>query len=359
MKHNPWFFLVSLLLVWSLVSTASAQETSNQCLPQAPIEIYAELPRFHNVGTLFDEFRNQIRDKISQLATNYIRRVSKTRYVFEDDKEYLCSKNKIPVREMIAAIEVNTELKDDLRRETISYFTCKGQLIFTENFETRGKELTESNTQQLLTGVRPFILESNEDSETYTLSDSKRMEMLKVHYKKDDQKAQKTKADFFILGQPALSYYENIGKKQSQVSYIVYPLNISYKYDNGGFNVNYNIDSNLEFKISGTDKGQIFYFYNSAKATTFSQFITQFQSHVLGITIFVYRAIIDGFLGALPATEIVSTGSKSDRLLEELNINLSRLVNNVEINEVRVFLQDFKNSVEAGFIKDERPAKAK
>ena len=67
------------------------------------------------------------------------------------------------------------------------------------------------------------------------------------------------------------------------------------------------------------------------------------------------KSFVDFHMYWFPPTELVSTGGQSQRLINELRLNLNRILNNTNINLVEVYLRKLIEAVETGLIQDRRP----
>ena len=63
------------------------------------------------------------------------------------------------------------------------------------------------------------------------------------------------------------------------------------------------------------------------------------------------------WLRRFPTTEVTSSSGSNQRLLNELRIANSRLLNGTELNLVRILIQQYIQAVEKGEFVDNRPKK--
>tara|TARA_R110000868_G_scaffold209490_4_gene459308 strand:+ start:1281 stop:2237 length:957 start_codon:yes stop_codon:yes gene_type:complete len=284
-------------------------------------------------NAVLDEFRGQYRSKISELSQNYI--VHKTPHVitWRSHKGLGCGGRWQAPKTVLASISMATtgrifrfELKG-----------CNGRTLFVETYEA-----TDSESVSLDNYLSGKIEMDNVIR--YELKDESKNRIFELRKMND-------LSSFKFLDQKIMEIYKQ--DKQWQYKALGYEAS----YSNGGFGFNVSMLFPDQRITINWEQDDVRIFDQDFARVPVNTFLTSYSHAVQNSTLSFVASIMKGFMKSLPSTEFVSSGGQNSRFLDDMRLAYTRLLNNLELNLVKQFIQDLIKYLEDGLLKvtDNRP----
>lgn len=308
----------------------------------------------YTLDNLVDEFRAQLRTKLDEVSKNFYPRIAGTTLQYFNDGSTPCPvTHSTPKSKPVIQISVTENRQPGQLVQLVDYYTCNQKVTARESFRSLGTYPKSQPVRDFWNGKASITLASDETEKTYTLFDSKNKETFRIRAHRVPTGIQ---AEFTIFGKIVLSYEEYQSTEESRVSFKGYSYDLEY-LDNGRMQHLHNHWSKAPyFKVALNKEGQLFYYLKDPGPRPLTRFNSGFSAEILDPTFSIYR---DGFKSVLinnwPATQFVSSGIKTSRLLDELRLNFNRLQSKTELQEVEDFFLQLIGNVETGYIEDKRP----
>ena len=310
----------------------------------------------YSIDDLVEEFRGPLTTKVDELKSTFISKQSANMAEYTSHEVVNCLWQDFEAGASLSRLEYFQNLEVNQLREKVSYFGCGESLSLVETVITEGTDLKKGSFDNILKGIRKFDLNKNETRKVYILKNDKDEELFKLAVRRLPNQGKIAK--FFITGSEFLSirYFQSLN--DSRVVFNFSPYRINYKRPPWfGLNASHNFTpfalSSFRKLINGAPQD----IYLSSRSTILSK--RTFQTYVS------YRAIQNGikYVGSMmkfhlywfPSTEVISTGGQSQRLLDELRLMLTRLLNNTETNLVKNYVRELINAAENNLLIDKRP----
>ncbi len=317
------------------------------------------LPRaLYTINDFVEEFRGPFRVKIEELSKNYIVRRAGNSLTFTSHEVVHCLWRKWEAGAILSRFEYFYRKEGHELTETLRYSGCGDQLSLVEKVYSFGEKVKPLNFDDFSQGKRNFELEEGVQRKVYRLENERGEELFSLYVRKiEDGYRNGTLASFHIRGQEFIRYRKVLGLKESRVIYHYEPYEVSYKrfpwYE---MNIAQNFTP-LSLKVIARSEGPdpIVYLSSQGERLSSNSFLNYINwlsierglSHVKNMTNF--------HLHWFPTTEFQSAVGQSQRLMSELKLMLTRLLNNTELNLVRNYVRELITAVESNFIIDKRP----
>lgn len=294
----------------------------------------AERPSFLiDERAILDEFRGQLRSKLDDLSRNYIiQRSSESIYWTSTSVVDCAGVNRSP-RAPLTSLRV-------LRADNIISFElrgCSGQMVLRETFESSGAQLF--SLSEYLSGKIP-----SGDLTRYVLQDSLGANILEWRVKEGI-------SVFTFLNARFLDIY----KIDTRWQYKAFGYSVRYKNEGHSFDVDMHFDPQ-QLTVDWA-KAEVRIYDTEFRRISVNTFLVGYAHTVQNVTLSIISGVVKSALTQLPSTEFVASGGQNSRLLDEMRLTYTRLLNNLELNLVRQFIQDIIKAIESGLLKitDNRP----
>lgn len=294
---------------------------------------WSEVPSFLiTERAVVEEFRGSLRSKIEELSQNYIKTQTEQAIVWFSTETVECNGKKYPAKFPLASITMS-------RSTNIFQFELKGcaqEVALSELFITKSSSdftLTKYLQGEWPEGLNRYLLKDGHDKNIFELRKNKDLSSFKfLEQKFLDIYKEENRWQYFVQGYAA--NYENEG----------FSFGVSLKFDD--FRVTIDWDEN-SYRILD----------NEYRRIGLNSFLIGYSHAIQTATLTYVGNILKSLLNELPSTEFVSTGGQNSRFLDEMRLTYTRLLNNLELNLVRQFVQDVIKAIESGFLKitDNRP----
>lgn len=304
------------------------------------------------VNEIVEEFRGTLKNKIVALGKNYISQVSDKTIIFKNSEDTKCNGVLLPKDSAVSSFKLNFNLKDDELNEKVIYSGCS-EISLVEDVVTRGINLKPITFNDFIRGNRSFDLKDNETFKLYKVSNLEGDEIFKVMLEKSGNSRFES---YFYLGQKFLTINFEFNTSSTKAIFTAYSYQATYKRKHGTWSSRSNYSPySFTVVVDKMASDQVAYYDQNRNRISLSNFLSLFNMYILDSTLSNLQSIFDYHTYYFPSTEVTKSGAASQRLLEELRVNQSRLLTNTELNLVRNFIQDLINATESGFIQDNRP----
>ncbi len=294
----------------------------------------SEVPTFLvDEKTILEEFRGQLRSKIKELSQNYLTRAGQRSFVWYSNEPLECHGETIEERMALASVQQSVSAESI----TFELRGCGHRLLLKETFV--GANVAQFTLKKYLDGELP-----EGEIQRYLLEDGARIGIFEW------RKVAMTTALYFMQQR-----FLDIYNRDQQRQYKLQGYRADYHAHGFGLEVDMlTNDARLNVDWSGDDVR----IYNSDfKLVSINSFLTSYSHGVQASTLNFVGMILQHLMKGLPSTEFVSSAGQNSRLLDELRITYTRLLNSLELNLVRQFVQELIAAVENGLLQitDNRP----
>lgn len=294
----------------------------------------AEVPTYLiKEESILEEFRGQIRSKFEELSQNYIISRSVSGIVWSSSEKTDCAGISRLPRYPLASISMAKAAS------SVSFIVkgCSSTPLFKETFEAQGA--ASFTLSDYLSGKLP-----NGKLSRYLLQDGIGQNIFEWHVKGNS-------SFFLFTDQRFLDIY----KEESRWQYKAVGYRANYTNDGYGMGVVMDFgDSRLSVDWS---ESEVRLYNTDFQRISVNSFLTSYSHAVQSTTLNFVSGIIKYFIGSLPSTEFVASGGQNSRFLDEMRLTYTRLLNNLELNLVKQYVQEIIKAIESGLIKitDNRP----
>ncbi len=310
---KPFLLLFTCLLI------------SSEAWSQAPSFLITE-------KAVVEEFRGALRSKLEELSQNYIYTQTPQAIVWFSTEAVDCNGDHYPAKTPLASLTLS-------KASQIYRFDLKGcgsEAVLSEQFSTTAK--SQFNLNKYLAGEWPA------NTVRYHLRDGHGTSIF-------EWKSSNNVSSFIFLEQKFLDIY----KESNRWQYFVQGYAANYDHEGFSFGISLKFD-NFRVTVEWDDKNYRI-FDNDYRRIGINSFLTGYSHAIQTATLTYVGNILKHLLNELPSTEFVSSGGQNSRFLDEMRLTFTRLLNNLELNLVRQFVQDVIKAIESGLLKitDNRP----
>lgn len=276
---------------------------------------------------IIEEFRGQLRLKLEELSNNYIVSKTDTNITWTSNDGVKCNGTWKPARSILASVslsQTNEMILVDIRG-------CQSKLLFREvfSFDRDG----DFSLDDYLAGKI-----STESLTRYLLVDNQKKNIF-------DLRMQSSVSSLSFLEKEFLEIYKEEERWQYKA------IGYEARYNNGGFGFNVTMmfpDQRITLDWQNSD---IRIFDGRHQRIAVNAFLTSYSSAIQNTTLVFTSSILKNLMSDLPSTEFVSTGGANSRFLDEMRLVYTRLLNNLELNLVKQFVQEVIKFIEDGVLK--------
>ncbi len=306
----------------------------------------------YDINELVREFKSPYSLKLSDLKKNY-RSVTRGNVVeFSSHEDVLCAFNNRPTDTVLSRLEYFHRPSGNDSVDVLRLYDCGGELRLQEELFIKGQARGPLSYDQWSEALLNPQLKEGEEHVHYKLSDGQGVILFELIGRRAN--ASQVVYDLKINSQTFMLIRYDESPQESRVTY-------SFQ----GFEANYSF-KNFYRKSQSFRHGRFSFQVIANQSTTFlssrniplarNTFIRYFSSWALERGVRLVKNYVDFHLYFLPPTEVVSTGSGNSRFLEEIRLNINRLLNNLNLNLLELFLRNLLQAVEDGLIIDRRPS---
>lgn len=282
---------------------------------------------------ILEEFRGQIRSKFEELSQNYIISRSESGIVWSSSSKVDCAGFSRSARYPLASIAMSKA------ESAVSFIVkgCSGAPLFKETFESAKAQ--EFKLSDYLRGQLPAGKITR-----YLLQDGKGQNVFEWH-------ANENTSVFLFTKQRFLDIYKEEQRWQYKA------VGYSSNYSNDGFNMGVVMDFDDSRLSVDWSEREVRLYNTDFQRISVNTYLTSYSHAVQNTTLNFVAGIVKYFIGSLPSTEFVSAGGQNSRFLDEMRLTYTRLLNNLELNLVKQYVQEVIKAIESGLIKitDNRP----
>lgn len=307
-----------------------------------------------DIEDLVSEFRSVFASKLVDLGKNYISQMSDKHIVYKSSENLMC--NGIQTRAGMPVSSLKYHFSNSAPNELVEkaiYTGCNDLVSLVEEVVTKGESVIPLNFNDFIRGKRTIDLKENETSRLYRILNGENEEIFKIMIEKSERLKS---ANFYFVGEKFLTITYEYTPTSSSAYFMVHSYAAKYNRKRSSWrSINNSPPVSFSVHVTRDRIDQVSYLDGERKQLSLSNFLNLFDNKILGPVIYPIRGIMNYHNYYFPNTETTNTGAASQRLLEELRINQNRLINNIELNIVKTYIQNLINSVESGKIIDNRP----
>jgi len=326
--------------------------------------IYAQTPKYvplpsslYSINDLVSEFRSPLKTKIEDLKKNYRFRSSNNFVEYSSNEDINCLFRVWEKNSILTKIEYFHRREGNEAIDVLRYSGCGDQLSLIERVVRVGKNQKPLTFQEFSNANLDFELNKSLDRYYYQLQNNFGQTLFSLNGRWLNEEKTHSLFVFKIREQEFLVINYHFLPEQSRVTYTFKGYSVSYQnlpYFN--LNVTQNHDG-FSFKVIVKKSQPNTPFYLSSRDTLLGQnpFLNYFSIWAIKNGLENVKKFVDFHLFWFPPTDLLSAGGQSRRLINELRLNLNRVLNNNNINLVELYLRNLIQSVEKGLIIDRRP----
>jgi len=303
---------------------------------------------------IVEEFRGAFRVKLLELERNYYALYSDRSISYRSHEPVTCDNKSYPPGSNLARVELTSKQSGDDLFQSIRYFGCGEKLVMQEHLQVVGGNDKPLTFSQVRKGEISLNLKAGEKKRFYRILYGDQTELFSL-----SQEATPTGEfhEYKIARQLAFQITFLYSEDSSRVTYKYFPYNLKVQIGQSEWTMNMGFTpyTNIANAFS-QPRNYVTYFDSSNSQVSEGTFLTNFGYNIRERTLDRLGSFIRVLMNELPPTAVVSTGTQNQRLLEELRLNYTRLLNNTEPNLVRNYLQELILAAEKGQVQDNRPA---
>lgn len=226
---------------------------------------------------------------------------------------------------------------------------CKGKLIFVERIEVHGKLPELLALEDLPKFNRMFEIQPGEIFRSYRLEDQTGQVVFNTEssfHTRNMQDQISNRLFFFDKLFIELDQFDPSGSER-RLEATVFPIAFNYL----GFSWKSPTTKNLSIKMVW-DPGQIEHFIDNGIGSQAS-FDAKVDQALVTPTAIALRGLFARFIEQMPKTQKVDSGVTETAFYRDLKLNFQRVLNRVELDKVRDFLNKTLEDIKAGRLKIE------
>lgn len=295
--------------------------------------VYAGQPSFLvTPRAIVEEFRGALRSKLEELSQNYIASKTNNTIVWFSSDAIECNGKTYQAKSPLATLSFSKGMNS----YQVELRGCTKETILVEQFLT--SRPVDFSIDRYLAGDFPLSISRYlfRDGYGVNIFEWRQLDQLNT---------------FNFLNQTILDLYQDENRWQ----YLVKGYSAGYAQGGYSFNVSMGFP---DFRITVEwDEDDFRIYDNEYRRMSINSFLTGYSHAIQTSTLSFVGSILKRLLDQLPSTEFVSSGGQNSRFLDEMRLTYTRLLNNLELNLVRQFVQDVIKALETGLLKitDNRP----
>lgn len=312
----------------------------------------------YSIDDLIREFRSPLKTKVEELKKNYRFRSSNNFVEYTSNEKVNCLFQNWDAESVLTKIEYFFRKEGKEALDVLRYSGCGDQLSLVERFVRVGENQSALSFQDFSNGNLSFELKKEWERYYYQLQNNLGENLFTLNARWVTPAKNHALYVLNIRDQEFLLINIQYLPEETRATYTFRGFNVAYQYL-PYFNMNVNQNhSGFSFKVIVKKEAPNNPFFLSSQDILLSQnsFVSYFNYWAVTNGLENVKKFVDFHLYWFPPTEFVSSGGQSQRLINELRLNLNRILNNNNLNLVEVYLRNLIQSVETGLIIDRRPA---
>lgn len=325
----------------------SAFGSNGIALPQA----------LYSINDLVSEFRSPLKTKVEDLKKNYRFRSSNNFVEYTSHEPVNCLFQNWDPDSTLTKIEYFFRKQGKEAIDVLRYNGCGEQLSLIERFVRVGDNQTALSFSEFSTGSLNFELKKDWERYFYQIQNNLGENLFSLNARWVTAAKNHALYVFSIRDQEFLLINYQYLPEETRVTYTFRGYNVAYQYL-PWFNLNLTQNHNgFSFKVVVKKDAPQNPFFLSSQDLLLSQnsFLSYFSFYAIKNGLENVKRFVDFHLYWFPPTEFLNTGGQSQRFINELRLNLNRILNNNNLNLVEVYLRNLIQSVEQGQVIDRRP----
>lgn len=310
----------------------------------------------YTIDDLVSEFRSPLKTKMEDLKKNYRLRTSNNLLEYSSHEKVNCLFQEWEPDTVLTRLEYFFRNEGTEALDVFRYYGCGESQTLVERFLRIGPNQQALPFSQFSNVALSFELKKEWERYHYQLQNNKGEDLFTLSARWLDGAKVSKLYSFSIRGQEFLLVKETMTNQEARVSYTFKGYNVKYEYMpwfKKEITQNFNTFTFNVIQKAGLNTPT----YLSSRGTLLSQntFLQYFSYWAIKNGLANVKSFVDFHLYWFPPTELLNTGGQSQRLINELRLNLNRILNNTNINLVEVYLRKLIEAVENGLIQDRRP----
>lgn len=311
----------------------------------------------YSIDDLVGQFRNPLKTKIEDLKKNYRYRSTSNVILYSSHEQVNCLFQNWDADSTLTKLEYFFRNQGREALDVLRYNGCGDQLSLVERFIRVGDDQQALSFNEFSNANLSFTLRKEWDRFYYQLQNNLGENLISLAARWVNEAKNHAYYSFSIRDQEFLIVNYQYLPNETRVTYTFRGFHINYQYL-PWFNMNLSQNHNgFSFKVIVKSEAPETPFFLSSQDTQLSQntFLQYFSYWANTNGFDNVKKFVDFHLYWFPPTEFLNTGGQSQRLINELRLNLNRILNNNNLNLVEVYLRNLIQSVEQGLILDRRP----
>lgn len=306
-----------------------------------------EFPReIPTVNDLLQEVRSPFVTKLKQLKQNFITKGKEGTHTFTSDMMTICLHQEISPNTTLSRVVYQYSLEEGRLVEEIKYYGCLDKYLFKEIITWEGEvEDIVTNNGRVFSNIS-FELNDKVKRFHYSMKDSDGIVFFEVDSRGsvDD-----FTATFSLMRQKFMIWQKDIDSLVLQI----YPISFDYRKKYFGISRNFSFEP-FSFRVLNRNDSWIF-LTPSRHIMSLNNFLQFFDQSIKNRAFEIVQKINKYHLFFFPSTEFSQRSGGATRLLNEMRITLTRLLNNTDMTLVKNFIRSLIEAIEKGLIIDNRP----
>lgn len=303
-----------------------------------------------NEKTIIEFFRGPLQIKLNELPDNYIVDAQDSRAIYSSHIPVNCIGTQWPKSHQLAQIQyLNQDPKNKNTVEEVGrYFGCDTKAEFTEIVKREGNNIKLLDWSDFFRGLRDFTFKENYTRYFYSLDNPDNQNIFTMVAKREKSK---TLTEFFVLGQKFLSIRRVFGKDESTAFFKFFPFEVNYVRPHGAFSFKSTKDPHTWTVIAGKKpEKRVNYISPAGWIAPRNHFLKNIQDTLFNGPLKLLQTIVSYHVHAFPKTEVIggAGGGQNQRILNELNLSLTRLISGNELEQVRALIQSYIQDINDG-----------
>ena len=303
---------------------------------------------------MVEEFRASFRVKLLELEKNYYALYGDRSLSYRSHEVITCQNRPFAPGSNLARLELTSKINGEERFQSMRYFGCGEKLVLQEHLQVVGGDEKPLTFNQMRKGEIALNLKAGEKKRFYRMIYGDQTELFSLS---QERTPSGEFHEYRIGGQLAYQVTYTYSDEVSRVTYKYFPYSLKIQIGQSewtttmGFTPYTNIANAF-----AKPQNYVTYFDSSNTQVSEGTFLTNFGYNVRERTLSRVGSFVRVLINEFPPTAVVNTGTQNQRLLEELRLNYTRLLNNTEPNLVRNYIQELILAAEKGQLQDNRPA---
>lgn len=311
----------------------------------------------YSIDDLVSEFRSPLKTKVEDLKKNYRARTSNNLVEYTSHEKVNCLFVEWEPDSILTRIEYYFRVNGNEGLDVLRYSGCGDNLNLVEKFLRIGVNHQPLSFDEFSRGQLSFELKKEWERYFYQIQNSKGENLFTLSGRWLNANKNSSLYTFSVRDQEFLNVRYLYLPEETRVTYTFIGFDIVYHYAPYFKKAEKNDHNTFSFNVLVKKSEPMNPLFLSSQDTLLSQntFLQYFSYWAINNGLGIVKSFVDFHLYWFPPTEFVNTGGQSQRFINELRLNLNRILNNTNVNLVEVYLRKLIEAVENGLISDRRP----